>query len=137
LSEDSPDCQSQNLFSSEFVWSYLKFFEVYIYVSEFTTNRFLNRSFVLFYSKNLKNWSSIDPFARLGQYCEIFWTILRLFKEIFKEWRLLIINMRIFLKITRLFEDIFREMEASIRILRLLQRLWGFLKIFSMELRLS
>jgi hypothetical protein len=42
-----------------------------------------------------------------------------------------------FIKTTRLFfEDIFREMEALIRILRLLQRLQGFLKTFSMELRL-
>jgi hypothetical protein len=41
-----------------------------------------------------------------------------------------------FIKITRLFEDIFREMEALIRILRLLQKLKGFSKTFSMELRL-
>jgi hypothetical protein len=42
-----------------------------------------------------------------------------------------------FIKITRSFEDIFREMKASIRNLRLFQRLRGFLKTFSIELRLN
>jgi hypothetical protein len=41
-----------------------------------------------------------------------------------------------FIKITRLLENIFREMEALIRNLRLIQRLGGFLKTYSMELRL-
>jgi hypothetical protein len=44
-----------------------------------------------------------------------------------------------FIKMTRIFEDIFdifREMEALIINLRLFQRLRGFLKTFSKELRL-
>jgi hypothetical protein len=45
-------------------------------------------------------------------------------------------NFEAFMKITRLFEDIFREMVASIRNLRLFQRLRGFLKTFSIDLRL-
>jgi hypothetical protein len=40
-----------------------------------------------------------------------------------------------FIKIKRLVEENFRAMEALIRNLRLFQRLRGFLKTFSIELR--
>jgi hypothetical protein len=61
---------------------------------------------------------------------------LRLFKDIFRELEALDFKCEAFLKIMRVFEDIFRKMEASKIDLRLFQRLRGFLKIFSMELRL-
>jgi hypothetical protein len=41
-----------------------------------------------------------------------------------------------FIKITRLFEDILREIEALKRNLRLFQRLRGFLKTLTMDMRL-
>jgi hypothetical protein len=60
---------------------------------------------------------------------------LRLFKDIFREVEAFDYKCEAFIRITSHIEDIFREMEALIRNLTLFQRLRGFLKTFSMELR--
>jgi hypothetical protein len=61
---------------------------------------------------------------------------LRLFKDIFREWWLLFISDYKVFFIARLFEDILKEMEASIKTLRLFQRILGFLKLFPDKWRL-
>jgi hypothetical protein len=55
---------------------------------------------------------------------------LRLLKEIIKKLEAFDYKCEAFIKITRLFVDILREMDASIRNLRLFQKLRSFLKTF-------
>jgi hypothetical protein len=51
---------------------------------------------------------------------------LRLLKDIFRELEAFDYKCEAFIKIMRIFKDISREMEASIRNLRLFQRLKAF-----------
>jgi hypothetical protein len=68
--------------------------------------------------------------------CEAFSSNVRHLKKFSEKWEAFDYKCEAFIKVTRLFEDIFRKMKDLIRNLRLFQRLRGFLKTFSMKLRL-